>query len=384
MVSRGPHRVKGIVLAGVHAWGGAVLEQICARPLLPIAGRPLIGYGLEWLRRMGVTDVTICANSDTHVFQSVLGDGESLGLRLDYYEDSMPRGPAGCTRDAALRSNGETFVVIEGSLLPRMNPGDLLRAHERSRASLTVVAVKNQQRSETVSAAEPAGVYICSRSAMSLISSRGYQDIKEMWIPKLYQERGRTCLYAVTSDEAVRVMNVGSYLRAIGRVLSGCSDPLVWGDEYRQEGMGWVHRRARVDASVRVSGPSLVGPEACLESRVAIMGTTLLGPNSQVGAGAILNNVVAWSGCRIGRRAILTNCLLLPGSCVEDEVVVRDTVWSGGDARPLSPAELTAEYYNGLSSPALREDQWPRASAAALSSPAGRQAAIRLGTGVQS
>ena len=111
--------VRGVVLAGVHAWGDCVLEQTACRPMLPVAARPLLWHALTWVRRGGVLEASICGNSDTALFRRTFGTGEALGISLEYSEDVMPRGPAGCVRDAAHDTGADAIVVVGANALVR-------------------------------------------------------------------------------------------------------------------------------------------------------------------------------------------------------------------------------------------------------------------------
>ena len=143
---------RGVVLAGVHRWRDSVLERAVPRPLLPIANRPLIEHVLSWLEDVGALSVGLCANSDTVALRHNLGGSESRRFDLHYYEDHMPRGPAGCVRDAAIDLVDGPLVVVEGTILPEaVDLGRLLDTHARSNAAMTVV-VDGSRRSEGRSA----------------------------------------------------------------------------------------------------------------------------------------------------------------------------------------------------------------------------------------
>ncbi|MEP0843244.1 MAG: NDP-sugar synthase [Phycisphaerae bacterium] len=329
--------MRGIVLAGVHAWGESALERICPRPLLPIAGRPLVWYSLDWLARGGIGRVTLCANSDTPALQACLGDGSRLGMALDFYEDVMPRGPAGCARDAAQHRNADLYVVIEGTLLPRIELGALLAAHRDSCSAVTVVASRRGGNGDD--RLEPAGIYVISRPALELVPPKGYQDIKEMWIPRLYQHGFRTKVFAA-AEATLPVRGVADYRGALVHVLSEIERTAEWGRGYRRSGSALLHPSAQVAASVRLSGQVLIGPCATIEARATILGPTILGPNAQVGASAVLSEMIAWSGCRVGRGAILHRCLLLDDSIIEPGLIVRDAVWGTDQARDFCGRQM--------------------------------------------
>ena len=115
-------------------------------------------------------------NGDTAAIRGRLGGGESLGLTLHYFEDRMPRGPAGCMRDAAVDSTAETFLVVEGTMLPQANIAELLGSHQDSGTALTVAAVNAGPPRKGCEPAsdrlEPAGIYVFSRAALATCRPR--------------------------------------------------------------------------------------------------------------------------------------------------------------------------------------------------------------------
>ena len=80
MIANRREMVHGIVLAGAHTWGGTSLDQLCSRPLLPLSGRPIVWHVVDWLRRAGITQISICMNTHTRALRDCLGDGSDLGI----------------------------------------------------------------------------------------------------------------------------------------------------------------------------------------------------------------------------------------------------------------------------------------------------------------
>jgi N-acetyl-alpha-D-muramate 1-phosphate uridylyltransferase len=81
------------------------------KPLVPVAGRPLIGYHLERLARAGFKDVVINLSWLGDRISAALGDGWAYGLSITYSEE----GPE------PLETGGGVFKA-----LPLLGPGPFL------------------------------------------------------------------------------------------------------------------------------------------------------------------------------------------------------------------------------------------------------------------
>ncbi len=313
--------VQGIVLAGVHAWGDCALEDVMTRPLLPVAGRPVIAHGLAWLQAAGVRGATICGNSQSAVIAAALGDGSDLGLKLDYCADTLPRGPAGCARDAAQRSPADTFVVLDGTVIPAIDLPALLAAHRRSGAAATVLCC-----AEPGGGHGPAGVYVFSRAALEQVRPRGYQDIKEVLLPQLHRS-GQLVVHEVVPGEAVqRVADAASYLAVNLWAVQRLTREDAERAGYERRGEAWVHRTARVAETAQLVGPVLVGPDSVVEAGAMVVGPASIGARSRVGREAVISRSAVWDDARIEALAIVDRSVLAHGTHVEPELVLREAV----------------------------------------------------------
>ncbi|UCG16664.1 MAG: NDP-sugar synthase [Phycisphaerales bacterium] len=319
--------VAGIVLAGVHPWGECCLERVLPRPLMPVAGRSLVWHAVNWLQRGGVREAVVCANGGTRALRAALGDDAGLSITLGYFEDPMPRGPAGCARDAAATSGAQLFVVVDGTVIPRLELRSLLSAHVASEAALTVVARANGPWGQGDGGSlEPAGIYVFSRAALEQVSTVGYQDIKEWVIPDLHRRGYRVRAYTIKDASLPRVIGPESYLAVsmwAAHRIAECSLP----DGYSAVADAWIHASARVADSARLIGPVLVGPECVVEEQAMVVGPTTLGQASALGRGCTVSRSVLWDGCRVGAGAVVDRCILATAADVEPEYVVRNTVY---------------------------------------------------------
>ncbi len=318
--------VRGIVLAGVHAWGDFVLDRVRPRPLIPVAARPLITHVITWLRDAGVGRASLCANSDTSHLRRELRGGEAWGIDLDYYEDVMPRGPAGCVRDAVTNGEAEPLVVVEGTICPHVPLDDVLQDHAESGAALTVVVHGRGPAGDRESPLEASGVYVFSRAALEHIPQSGYQDIKESLIPRLHAQGAIVRTYVVGATTFPRVTSVASYLGANGWSVSEMIRRQAAPPGFAIRGEACVHETATVDASAKLMGPVLVDRGARVGAKAMVVGPAVIGSGSTVERGTVVSRSVLWDETQIGAEAAIDRCVITDKIEVPARAVVRDRV----------------------------------------------------------
>jgi len=309
--------LHGIVLAGAYAWSGSSIDELTPRALLPVVKTPLIGYALRWLSDGGIRRVTVCANSAARRVRERLRDGSSLGMLLDCQEDWMPRGPAGCAYDTSLRSDAESFVVVDGTGIPAVDISELLATHQDTGAALTVVADRvGDASSGGETALQPAGIYVIERRALDLVSSQGFQDLKEGLIPKLY-EAGENVAIQQSAGFSLRVLDAESYLAVNSWVVERLvedGEPL---ETYHLTGETLAHESTRVHPAATLVGPIVLGPNVTVESGAVLVGPLVVGAGGTVGERALVARSVTWSRCVMGAGAVVDTCILTDETTVE-------------------------------------------------------------------
>ena len=93
------------------------LTDTTPKPLLMVAGKPLIVWHLEKLAAMGVRDVVINTSWLADQFPQALGDGGRWGLRLHYsYEGTRPLETGGGMLHALPLLGDEPFLLVNGDI----------------------------------------------------------------------------------------------------------------------------------------------------------------------------------------------------------------------------------------------------------------------------
>jgi MurNAc alpha-1-phosphate uridylyltransferase len=103
--------MKAMVLAAGRGERLRPITDTLPKPLVPVAGKPLIVYHLEALARAGVRDVVINLSWLGEKIRAALGDGDRYGVRITYTDE----GPV------ALETGGGIFNAIQ-----HLSPGPFL------------------------------------------------------------------------------------------------------------------------------------------------------------------------------------------------------------------------------------------------------------------
>ena len=109
--------MKALILAAGRGERMRPLTDRTPKPLLTVAGKPLIAWHLEKLAAIGVSDVVINTSWLAEQFPAALGDGRRWGLRLQFaYEGDVPLETGGALLNALPLLGGGAFIAVNGDI----------------------------------------------------------------------------------------------------------------------------------------------------------------------------------------------------------------------------------------------------------------------------
>ncbi|WP_101789387.1 mannose-1-phosphate guanyltransferase [Nonomuraea indica] len=342
--------MKAVVMAGGE---GTRLRPMTAnqpKPLLPVANRPIMEHVLRLLKRHGVTETVVTLQFLAALVRNYFGDGDELGMSLQYATEDIPLGTAGSVKNAADRLREDTFLVISGDALTDIDLTDMVRFHRETSALVTVglkrvpnplefgiIIVDETGRvqrflekptwgqvfSDTVNT----GVYVMEPEVLDHVAAGGPVDWSADVFPRLL-DAGAPIYGYVADGYWEDVGTHESYLKAQADALSGRVRLDLGGFEL-SPGV-WVAESASVDPDAVLKGPLLVGDYAKVEAGAELREFTVLGNNAVVREGAFLHRAVVHDNVYLGPGAHLRGCVIgkntdvMSGARIEESAVIGD------------------------------------------------------------
>lgn len=126
-----------VIMAGGQGKRLLPLTESSPKPMLPVAGRPMLEIMLERCVDAGLRTVFISVNYKKEQIQTHFGDGSRWGADVRYLEEDQALGTAGSL--ALLPEPAPApILVMNGDVLTRIDLTGLLRFHAEHGASATI------------------------------------------------------------------------------------------------------------------------------------------------------------------------------------------------------------------------------------------------------
>jgi dTDP-glucose pyrophosphorylase len=183
----------------------------CPKPLLPVAGKPMLEHIIERAKLEGFNHFVIAIHYLGHMIEEYFGAGERLGVQIDYSREKSPLGTAGAL--GLLNPLPDApFVVTNGDVITDIRYGELLDFHTRHAATATMAVrvhewqhpfgVVQTQGVEIVGFEEKpiarshinAGVYALDPAALNVLTANAHCDMPTLF-ERLQANKKRTVAY---------------------------------------------------------------------------------------------------------------------------------------------------------------------------------------------
>ena len=114
-----PSNIPVAILAGGLATRLRPITEKIPKSLVSVAGKPFLAHQLELLRSHGIRHAVICIGYLGEMIRRDFGEGEKLGVKLDYsFDGEKLLGTGGAIKRALPLLGDEFFVLYGDSYLP--------------------------------------------------------------------------------------------------------------------------------------------------------------------------------------------------------------------------------------------------------------------------
>lgn len=111
--------------------------ESCPKPLLPVAGKPMLEHIILRAKAEGFQRFVVAIHYLGHMIEEYFGDGARWQIHIEYLRESAPLGTAGAL--SLLHPRPELpIVVTNGDVLTDIRYGELLEFHSRHEAIATM------------------------------------------------------------------------------------------------------------------------------------------------------------------------------------------------------------------------------------------------------
>jgi len=297
--------MKAVILAGGQDVQRCPLRMVRPRPVFPLLTDVLLRHLLRILHSVDVDEAVVCANGKTHILREhFLGD-HAEHVSLEFYDDELPRGPAGCVRDAADSLGDGPLLVFEAGLFLDGDIGQLIEDHRRNGSALTVGAVpaRDWNRGDGSASADgplsPLGVYVVEPDVLEHIPERGYYDIKEQLIPKLRQAHLDVSAARYRGRHR-RILDAHSYATLVQELLAGVFGREQFASLTEVAPDVWASDSTLIEKPATLLGPVVIGPNAVVGEDAVVAGPALIGEGVVIEEKAFVSNSILWPHAIIG------------------------------------------------------------------------------------
>src|SRR5437016_6093848 len=333
--------MKAVVMAGGE---GSRLRPLTIRrpkPMVPIAGKPVMEHILNLLKRHGITEVIVTVQYLASNIEDYFGNGSQFGMRITYSREDVSLGTAGSVKNAEDQLS-EPFLVISGDALTDYNLTDIIRYHTEKKALATLtlahvpnpleygVIITNEEGHITQFLEKPSwgevfsdtintGIYVLDPQILSYFEKNVQYDFSQELFP--YMLKKGDPIYGYIADGYwCDVGSLSEYMRANAEALESIVEL-----EIPAKNIGgniWCEEGVQIDEDAQLYGPIYLAHDCQVKAGSIIHGPSTIGQYTIVDERAQVDRSIVWNNSFIGERAELRGAIVGSSTSIKSKAVM--------------------------------------------------------------
>jgi mannose-1-phosphate guanylyltransferase len=348
--------MKAVILVGGEGTRLRPLTFKTTKAMVPILNRPFLEYLIQYLKEHSITNIILAMSYLPERIQSYFGDGNQFGVRIYYSIEDTPLGTAGAVKNAE-RYLDETFLMLNGDIFTDLDITAMIDFHRERKAKATIAVtpvddptayglietnaggritrfLEKPSREEVTTNMINAGIYVLEPDILAQIPPQKEVSIERATFQQLLAQGEPMYAYSSSSAYWIDIGIPEKYLKVhhdllLGKALSLSS---YWGNFI--EGIQ-IGGNCTIHPSAKIKSPVLIAEGCVIAKGVEVKGPTVLGPRCELAERAMVDGAILWHDTKVGKKAILRNCIIAShcyiqeGSQVPDNCVLGDNVVVG-------------------------------------------------------
>jgi NDP-sugar pyrophosphorylase family protein len=309
--------VRGMILAAGLGTRLRPLTYEVPKPVVPVLGRPLCSYNMEFLARAGVTAFILNIHHRPGIVRQRVSMWAGGRISVEYAVEPVILGTGGGIRNAREFLSGRTFITANGDTIVRFPLAAAAAFHRARKALSTLVLFPDPERIYTPVWIDDGGRVTGFGTDAGGGRRSGFYTGFQIVEPEILEAipPGRpSCIvretYAPLAAKGAPVfgfLTSGSF-REFGSPADYLEGTLALLAEKTADGAlpppaaagAVVRPPVFVSRGAAVAAGAAIGPEAVIEE------------GASVGAGASVSRTVLWPGARIGESEAVRGAIVTP------------------------------------------------------------------------
>jgi len=331
--------MKAVLLA---AGEGVRLKPITAtRPkhLIKVGGKPILEHCLDALKECGVSETVIVTHYMGDAIRQYFGDGEKLGLKIEYVEQAEMLGTGNAVSSVEPYVDGD-FVLVYGDLLFAPEAMETVLNSFEAEKPAAVMAVVPVEKPESYGIVEledgkavkriiekpasgeapsnlaNAGLYAFSKEIFDKIkqtkaSVRGEWELTDA-LSLLIEDKKTVLAAEISKADWIDIGRPWDLLEANSWALKRMEHKVYGNVENGAHLIGpvTVAETARIRSGAYVEGPTFIDEGSDVGPNCYIRPCTSIGKNARVGNACEVKNSIIMDGTHVGHLSYVGDSIL--------------------------------------------------------------------------
>ncbi len=335
-------KMKTLILAGGEGRRLRPLTQNCPKPMLMIAGKPMLEHVIDNLKTAGQSDFYIVVGYLQDQIKEYFGTGYDFNCRIEYIPQEKPENIEAAILCAASHfDKEEEFMITHADFFA--DPAIIQRCietHESNNADATVSVtlvenpslygivkmdaeakieciIEKPKQGTQPSNFAASGVYIFKPEIFNALAEKKELDHAILSIIK----RGGSVYSSVWEKDWVEIRYPWDLLKANSFVLnktllkngSFIANSAEISPEVTITGPVYISEDVIIKSGAAINGPVYIGPNAFIGTNSLIRLNSSIGENVTIGYGVEIRNSIIFSETEIGRISFIGDSIVGQG-----------------------------------------------------------------------